>query len=58
MENRSGSNPVFIRNSNVFDYDLDKNLDEILIELQISLNLEGYFMPSIKDAKYGWGEGD
>ena len=58
MENRAGSNPVFKGMSNVFDYEMDKKLDEILIKLQIALNLEGYFMPSIKDTKYGWGEGD
>ena len=58
MENRTGSNPVFKGISNVFDYEMDKKLDEILIKLQIALNLEGYFMPSIKDTKYGWGEGD
>jgi len=42
----------------VFDYDLDMKLDKILINLQLDLNSEGYFMPSFKDSRHSWGEGD
>ncbi len=55
---RKGNTPIFQGLNNVFDYALDKLLDEILIELQLDLNVEGYFMPSLKDSKHSWGQGD
>ena len=58
FEKRSGNTPVFKGLNNVFDYKLDQQLDEILIELQLDMNLQGFVMPSFKDSRHSWGEGD
>lgn len=42
-----------------FNFKLDTKLDTILVNLQRELQKEGnYLMPSRKDPKYSWGQGE
>jgi len=38
----------------VFDEELDRRLDQILIETQLKLQEEGYFMPPKNDPRFSW----
>lgn len=38
----------------IFNYNLENELDDILIDLQTELQKEGYFMPSKDDPKFSW----
>jgi len=40
----------------IFDFNLDRILDEILIKIQSNLQKEKYFMPSKTDPKFSWRE--
>lgn len=42
---RTGNTPIFLGWKIEFDYKLEELLDQILVELQISLADDGYFMP-------------
>ena len=41
-----------------YDYNLDTFMDNLLVKLQLELQKQKYFMPSGKDPKYSWGQGD
>ncbi len=42
----------------VYDYRMDLYLDNILVEVQLALQKNRFFMPSSNNPRYGWGSGD